>query len=304
MILDTGAFRILKETHPNAIIDILSSKHNFTIIENNPNIRKIIIFDKSPIAFAKMIFELRKTHYDYYIDFKDHYSSESALLTKFIKANIKVGFNKANKRVYDINFTKDISDTIHFSKKAQLALEKANLIQPSDLDATPELIISPIDEQRFNQFARLFTPDKFVCVNISATAATRIMSKEKWKVIINSAALFMPVIIISSPADKEKAESLMGDNIFYYQTQTVNEIFPVIANSQFLISPDTSTVHIASAFGKKVFAFYQLDSYNITRFAPLTKGSVIITPDEHATPLEGINNERIVAELSNFFNNF
>lgn len=300
MILNTGAFRVLKETHPEASIDVLSSKHNFSIIENNPNIAKFIIYDKSPIAFAKMILKLRKTNYDYYIDFKDHYSSESALLAKFIKSNVKVGFNKDTKRVFDIDFTKDIKETLHFSKKALVALEKANLIQSSEQDAKPELQISPIDEQRFKHFARLYSPDKFTCVNISATAATRVMSQEKWKVIIEAAAKFMPVVIISAPSDKEKAESLISNNIIYYPTQTVNEIFPVIAECQFLISPDTSTVHIASAFSKKVFAFYQLDSYNIPRFAPMTKGSLIITPDEHAIPLESINNERIVAELTLF----
>lgn len=300
MILNTGAFRVLKETHPTATIDVLSSKHNFSIIENNPNISKFIIFDKSPIAFAKMILQLRRTNYDYYIDFKDHYSSESALLAKLIKANIKVGFNKDNKRIYDIDFTKDIKETLHFSKKALVALEKANLVQPSESLATPELILSSIDEQRFSQFARLYCPDKFICVNISATAANRVMSQAKWNVIIEAAAKFMPVVIITAPADKEKAESLKGNNIVYYPTQTVNEIFPVINQCQFLISPDTSTVHIASAFSKKVFAFYQLDSYNIPRFAPMTEGSLVLTPDEHAKPLESINNESIVAELTMF----
>lgn len=300
MILNTGAFRVLKETHPEATIDVLSSKHNFSIIENNPNIDKFIIFYKSPLAFARMIYSLRKTRYDYYIDFKDHYSSESALLAKFIKANVKVGFNKDSKRVFDIDFTKDIKETLHFSKKALVALEKANLIQSCEQDAKPDLQISPIDEQRFSHFARLYCQDKFICVNISATAATRVMSHEKWKVIIDAAAKYLPVVIISAPTDKEKAESLIGNNVFYYPTQTVNEIFPVITECQFLISPDTSTVHIASAFSKKVFAFYQLDSYNIPRFAPMTEGSLVLTPDEPAIPLEAINNEKIVAELTIF----
>ncbi|HDR1856081.1 TPA: lipopolysaccharide heptosyltransferase family protein, partial [Pasteurella multocida] len=58
-------------------------------------------------------------------------------------------------------------------------------------------------------------------------------------------------------------------NIFVYEdSKTIFHVIELIRFSEILISPDTSTVHIASGLDKKIIAFYSKDIENYQHWGP------------------------------------
>ena len=97
MILLTPLFNRIKHLFPNANIDMLAGRHNNKIVSNNPHLNNIFIYEKTPLKFISLVNRIRKKRYDFLIDPKDHYSRESHLFAKLIKANNKIGFNPKEK---------------------------------------------------------------------------------------------------------------------------------------------------------------------------------------------------------------
>src|SRR4249919_4197810 len=85
MVLATPAFRIIKEKFPDSTIDVIASRHNLTIPQQNIYVNKVILWNNSPEKFFRALWQIRKTDYDFYIDPKDHYSWHS----KFIASNAR-----------------------------------------------------------------------------------------------------------------------------------------------------------------------------------------------------------------------
>ena len=65
MILSTPVFRAIKEKYPDAEINVIAGRHNYSVISNNPRINKIIIHKKPPVFVLINIFRIRKHFYDY-----------------------------------------------------------------------------------------------------------------------------------------------------------------------------------------------------------------------------------------------
>jgi len=86
----------LKTTYPDAQIDYLIYDFTEPIVENNPNIDNIVIFNeeyrKSKLAFLKFLFTIKKTKYDAVIDAYNKW--ESGIITLFSGAKKRIGYKK------------------------------------------------------------------------------------------------------------------------------------------------------------------------------------------------------------------
>ena len=136
----------LKLIYPDAQIDYLVYDFTKAVVENNPNIDSIIIFEEkyqtNKLAFLKFLLKIRKEKYDVIID---AYSKlESKLIVLFSGAKTKIGYEKTslnfiyNKKVEDISVAKTNAGT---------ALEnRLNLLSPisetSNLDIKPKIFLT------------------------------------------------------------------------------------------------------------------------------------------------------------------
>lgn len=119
----------LKMSYPDSIVDYLVYPFTKPVIENNPNIDNIILFEednqKSKKAFLKFLLSIRKAHYDVVID--AYGKLESNLIVAFSGAKEKIGFFKPySKFVY----TKTINEISKPHTNAGTALEnRINLVK-------------------------------------------------------------------------------------------------------------------------------------------------------------------------------
>ena len=86
----------IKKWNPSSKIDFIANTHTVPILQNNPNIDKIIIFEDSfktnKISLLKFLINQKKKKYDILID--AYGKTESILISLLTPAKIKIGFKK------------------------------------------------------------------------------------------------------------------------------------------------------------------------------------------------------------------
>ena len=100
MILTTPLFKALHQNMPGAHIHVLASRRGAPVVKGNPHLNAIVVYRKDPLRLFFLFIRIRCMRYDFLIDPKDHYSTESALLAQITRANVKVGFNKPGGNVF------------------------------------------------------------------------------------------------------------------------------------------------------------------------------------------------------------
>jgi heptosyltransferase-2 len=136
----------LKTLYPNAQIDYLIYPFTKPVVENNPNIDNLILFQdayrNNKKAFFNFLLTIRKSRYDLVID--AYGKMESQLVVAFSGAKTKIGFHKSYVNFIYTKTTTTVSET---TSNAGLAIEsRLNLVRalnPSvKLDTKPQIFLT------------------------------------------------------------------------------------------------------------------------------------------------------------------
>jgi heptosyltransferase-2 len=98
VILTTPLVEVLNEEYPGAAIDFLTIPASKVLVDTNPKIREVIIFDKRGknkglrglIQFANIL-----KHKNYDLCITPHRSLRSAILSRNTRAKVRIGFNRS-----------------------------------------------------------------------------------------------------------------------------------------------------------------------------------------------------------------
>lgn len=273
LILTTSIIQPIRAKFPFAEFVFIVGTSNSVVVSSLPN-TSVLILDKKPFSLLRFVFQLRRFNFDYFIDLKDHKSTESRIIAHLVRAKLKLGYNHC---VWTIPAAK-ANEGLHFVERAKNALALIGIT--ANLDTfRPHLFIGKEAENIVNDFLVSCNISRFSLINISASRAERIWDEEKWDKFIN-AHLDKQFVIISDHKDRETASRLSKPNVFCFPPSNFNVIMALVKRADIVLSPDTSIVHVASAFDKPVVALYQNIPSNTAKFAPLsTLQRVILTQD-------------------------
>lgn len=138
----------LKMLYPESIIDYLVYPFTKPVVENNPNIDNLILFQdeyrKSKKAFLKFLLSIKKSKYD--LVFDAYGKLESNLVVSFSGAKTKIGFHKSYSNFL---YTQTVKEIERPTTNAGTALEnRINLVK----------LIA--DSSRFNLKPKIFLTDE------------------------------------------------------------------------------------------------------------------------------------------------
>ncbi|MBI5325971.1 MAG: glycosyltransferase family 9 protein [Ignavibacteriae bacterium] len=304
MILLTPLFRAVKEKYPDSEIDIIASRRNNMIIRNNPFLNNIIVYEKTPIKFINTIRQIRKVKYDYYIDPKDHYSSESKLFAKLVRSKIKIGFNADGSKLFDISIPSDKENVrLHCTERFFNSLNTL---------AIPSPVVIPKPELNTNEDSDYFTENflkdnlinKYFIINISATVPRRMFSAEKWINILSEFRSQNNFILTFAPAENSLAEQLKESlpNLILFPSRSIIDIISLVKKADKIITVDTAIVHIAAAFNKPVLCFYIGEAEQIKKYYPLSDTAFVMQSASSDESIMSINTDLIRGKLTEFLN--
>lgn len=156
VILQTPFFRVLKQTRPELAIQMLLSKHNVSVVHNNPHIDQIHAYSDSNDLLAKIL-RLRKTRFSHVFIFDKSWKS-TYLIRLLVKSSEYIGFKR---RWWE---------SVVLTKKIRYTAEKHDSLFYIDLipwsisgvDLTPEIFIKEDEKKDVDLLVSKST--KLVCV--------------------------------------------------------------------------------------------------------------------------------------------
>lgn len=287
MILLTSAFQLIKDKYPDAIIDVIASRHNNIIPKLNPKVNKVYVYDKKFLNVLQLITELKRTKYDYYIDPKDHFSRESYIFSRIVKAQTKIGFNRQGYSNFDIQIDNSEKNKFLFHSLRILKALKPLEIKIPEILPKPVLYEDPNSKDYVEKnFPKLSEYRQIALLNISASKDYRMWTIENWKQFISEFSKSNIYFIISSePRHREIATKLKGKHSMIFPSRNFNDIISLVRKVDFVITPDTSIVHVASAWNKPTFALYVGQEYLYWWFRPVSDyNRSVLAPDGQDVP--------------------
>jgi heptosyltransferase III len=327
LILITPSFQLLRENFPNAEIYLICGDKNYKAIIDDLNLKDIFVYQKNFLGIFKLLKKLRKFDFDYYFDPKDHNSTESNLLSKIVKAKVKIG-NKSNKNKFDfdINELREKSD-LHFTS---VAIAGAKYIINKSLHSKikidripkPNLYLNKISENYTKDFLKNNDCNSYILINISASNSNKMWLKDRWisfiEFLIQNDYINKnnKLIICSAASEKKDAEEIIDKininqnkekEILYFASRSINDIFSIVSNSKLLISPDTSLVHIAASFDIPIVGLYSGNDVFFDKFKPtfnqeVESKSSIVRADKGDDGIHSIELNRVIEALETTIN--
>lgn len=243
---------------------VLASKNNYFVFNDHMLIDEIIILNKKTNSIKNLIKKINSYNFDVVIDLHEDVSTTVSYLISSIQCENKVGFQKSNKKLYNFTIPRIDSNKTHVVERI-MEIAKAFGIKYNTSELNIHYEVPPNSLVRANDFLiKHFTTKKYLLgINISAGSDSRFWGINNYKFLISSLNEYdINIIILCHEKDISKALEIASDNYSIYYTPSFDDFNAMIKKLNILFTPDTSIVHIASAFKIPVFGLYV--KYNTT----------------------------------------
>ena len=282
MVINTLMFREIKKKYPHIEIGVVTKGGARIIIENNPNVDKIYEYQKDRKSIKKLASKITEEKYDLVIDFSEILRVNQMMLINLCRARFNMGLNKEEWGLFDISYSKP-EGYIHVTEIYRRILEKLGII---DITIGYELFFDEKQKNKVDDLLRDITHKKIVVFNPFAASKHRDLNLENilkiGKIVLEDENNIL--IFIGEKRRKKELENVikeLGKDAVFPELENIMETSYLISKADLVITPDTSIVHIAAAFKRKLIAIYRLDNKEenkINRYlwAPNYEGSVQI----------------------------
>lgn len=304
MILATPIISAIKNHIPEAKINFIAGHRNHLIIKHNPYVSKILIWSKLPHLLLRNIFYLRTRKFNVFVNPKDHFSREGSIISRIVRADTKVGLNR-NKKIFDIEIPDEkLNSELHFTQRIFRAFEFLGIKLEDDEIPKPQLFYSRDNNDYFANFLKEnnLKPFDYIVFNISASQPLKTFSDKALNEIFSQIEFNFPLALTFDYKDTERALNLRGKFVhpYLYFSRNILDVFPLIENSRAVITPDTSIVHIATAYSKKTLAFYSgLDEF-FYKFHPNNNLCTVVRAEKGDPGIQTIPISQIISSIISF----
>jgi len=305
MVITTPVFRELKLAYPDIKITVLASKANKDVLLNNPYVNQIYTNHKNNfLTDLPILFKLRKIRFDVCVEFDHSVIPHAILRLRIIKPKIAVSVNKEGR--YGVK-GKELKLYDYYTEKPKGAHFRdiwLNTLRPFSI--TPrsscyDLFPSENQTEIAKNFVQKFQNKLLIGINLEGAVKGKKIQFSELKGICNG--LYqrnsnIQIIILSTPNNHEIIEKKVTNLklnyvVTSYKTHSILDVAALINHLDLVITPDTSIVHIASAFNRPIISIHEnnLDSYKL--FAPTSKYSRTVF-SKYSNKLDGYNVDSLI----------
>ena len=295
MIITTILFREIKKAYPHIKIFVLCGNSNKIILENNPYIDKILISNNK---FSKDVFvynELRKYKIDLLVDFWPFGPKPMHFLKlRIINSRFLLGICKQKYNIYDISVNIDYN-VEHISKIYVEILHSLNI---KNVNTNYDIFLDKKYEDYAKTIIKKNNTEKYVFLNTHSASNQRTLSLNKTKEILQILYKYNFKIILNSQYD------INNENIIIPRKDNFLYIIALVKYSDIILTINTSIIHTANVFDKKMIAIYNNDLMNEEKisqvWAPNYKNGIqLLSKDKNISSIETSQIEEAINKLLN-----
>ncbi|MDR1952227.1 MAG: hypothetical protein LBQ37_01775 [Elusimicrobiota bacterium] len=296
MIISTIEFREIKKKYPNIKVFVLCGKNGKETLKYNPNVDEIFEVCGKFCKDLKIYKRLREKHIGILIDFFEFNPRPSHLLfLRIINPFFLIGFSKKNYNTYDLSIDENFFDT-HMVNRHKAVLKILGIDNPN-LDY--DIFFTQKEKNEAQKYLDKSGGKIKVVINPFASSKHRTFKYEKLRDLALRITRTQKcgVYILCPPYNYKSIKNIekADNNIIAVRLNSILSVAAFIKECDIVISPDTSIIHIASAFNKKTIGLYLDFSFRQEKtdiiWGPNNSNAVIINADAQNGKIENdINN--------------
>ena len=259
MIVNSLMFHEIKKVYPDIKIGVVARGAAVDIIRENPNVDKIYEYYKDRKKIKDLALKIKEEKYDLLIDFSEMLRVNQMMLINLCEARINIGLDRKDWKLFDLSIEsgRDFKWTEHITKRYLAYLVKLGL-KKENIDISYDIYLK--NEKKYEAFFNKIKENKKIILNPYGASKHKSFSIETLENIINYLKDKDTAIILTYFGDKYKELEFLEKKYKYvYIPKKIESILDtaiLIKKSDYVISPDTSIVHIASAFNRKMITVY------------------------------------------------
>ncbi|HRP01743.1 MAG TPA: hypothetical protein PLE30_03750 [Candidatus Kapabacteria bacterium] len=315
MVITLPMIHYLQQYLPDTQIDILCTNRNNTLAEHTPGLKNIYLYSRKKLFF-KELRPLRKEKYDMIISLVFNRTTIAGLIANYINRKaIKVHLKDSdNVALYSILFNVLLPfENIRFKiTLLELQVRMAAMLfgvdfKYEDIKKDNLILSNDLLTNALNLFSE--TSQIKIIYNISAGAEHRQFSTIKNITILKHLTESLSkcnFYVSCSPNDIEKAKSIVlgvdkPNCRLAIHSSNVMQSFAIIQLADFVITPDTAFVQIASMFNIPTIIFYSTLTVLPDEWLPYrNKYTFMVTKEK--TSIEELDNNEIIRSIIDFIN--
>lgn len=283
VVLTTSLIEKLHQFYPNAQIDFLVRKGNEGLLEPNPLIKNILIWDKKNGKYKhlfQLLKQIRATNYDEIIN--THRFFATGILTAFGKAKKSVGFDKNPLSAF---FSKTIPFKINLPEgKIEHETERNQRLISDITDtaaAKPRLYPSLAQMEK----VKPYKTQPYICIAPSSVWYTKRLPTHKWIEFLKAIPTDLIVYLLGAKSDQPLCQEIIEKS----GNKAVNSLAGKLSmlesaalqkDAVMNYTNDSAPLHFASALNAPIAGIY-CSTARILGFWPLSDVSYFIETKEH-----------------------
>jgi heptosyltransferase-2 len=256
IVLSTPLISKIYDTYESCEITYLTNKNGASILENNPKLSNIMVYDKRGDdkglkSFFKIIKKVKSEKFD--IAFIPHRYLRSTLIGFLSGIPQRIGYNVA---AFNFLFTKKI---LYDKNKHEVEKLLSFVSENKKNDYNIELYPSKKDEKEGNILTGDIKSKKLVIIAPGTKWKTKQWPIDYFNYLIEKLNKRKDTIIgITGGVDEKDLNMAQGRNIIDLRGKTtLLELTAIMKKGDILLSNDSSPIHIASAFPQlKIYAIF------------------------------------------------
>lgn len=293
VILTTPVIKALRESYPESFIAMMVSPIAKDIVEGNPYLNEVIVYDKKGkhrgiFGFLKFVADLKRKHFDLCLNF--HTKKRTNLISFLAAIKERVGFDN-NK--FSFLLTSRLEDTRIEGKKheAEYCLDVLKAVG-INLSEAKELFMPLKDSsEKWAEKAlrenNLKSTDTLVAIHPDASCPSKRWPIERFAQLCNKLIeeKGFKVAIIGGQKDSyivRMVKRYLRHTVIDFSGETsVSQLASFLKRCKLLISNDSGPVHIAASVGTPVIAIFGRNQAGLSpeRWRPLGEKDIILHRD-------------------------
>ncbi len=251
VLLSTIVLKNLRHHFPDAQIDFLTEPASREVLEANPSIDDIVIFDRKGEGNLSFFSRVRKTGYDLVIDLFGN--PRTALMTFLSGARFRVGYPFRGRRyAYNI-LAESRRGELH---NVEFNLDALRALGIEIVDRQIPFAVSNEDVEFISAFVRErgLEGENLVALNPSGTWYTKRWGLKKFAELGDALTRVynVRVALLWGPGELQAAQQirdLMTQPAFIPPATSLKQLGALLKRCMFVVSNDTAPMHLAAVLG-------------------------------------------------------
>jgi len=311
MIITTPVFRELKLAYPNIEISVLASSANKDILNNNPYVDKVYTNHKNDFfKDYKTLKLLQKENFDVAVEFDHSVIPHAIFRLKIINAKKVISVHKDGRynisgselELYDYFTPNNLNR--HFR---DIWLETLHPFGINSEANNYDLFVNQEQEKLAKEFLSQYNSKKLIGINLEGAVKGKKIEEKELKEIcegIYKKNQNIVIVILHTPNKIDEVNATINHmDLDYvvpsYSTKSILHLAALVKELDVIITPDTSIVHIASAYDKPVISIHENNQSSYTFFAPTSRVNYTVF-SKSQNGLIGYSVDEVISQTTTF----